>query len=100
MHEPKRQPEFYYIEVKPKEAYKAFRTYNVEDREGIDRVVGQRENGVWDTVKWLIRMDMAHIENGLLVADHPHASEVLERFVSEPKHIEGNLFEAAVIEPE
>ena len=85
---------FHYIEVRPVENYKAFRARAIGDTDGIERVVGQRADGVWETVKWLVGKTLAHVENGSLVADYAAAQELFDRFDSQPKHIEGNRFEA------
>ena len=90
----KNQGEFYYIEVRPIAEYKAFRTREVDDKDGIERVGGQRADGSWDTVKWLVSKELAHLENGRLAADHSDVKELFEKFDSEPKHIAGNRFEA------
>ncbi len=86
--------EFYHIEVRPKEEFVKFRTQDVGEKGGIERVGGQRENGSWDTVKWLVSKEMAHIENGKLVADHKDAKELFDELGSAPKHIEGDRFKA------
>ncbi len=90
----KHQGEFYYIEVRPKEEYKAFRTRAENEKNGIERVAGQRADGTWDTVKWLVSTALAHIENGRLVADHADAQELLDKLDAEPQHLEGNRFVA------
>lgn len=90
----KNQCEFYYIEVKPKEEYKTFRTQDVGKPDRIERVAGQRADGVWETVKWLVNKRLAHIENGTLVADERDAQELFDNFDAAPRHIEGNRFEA------
>jgi len=90
----KKQSGFFYIEVRPKDEYKTFRTRDAGEQDGIERVVGQREDGSWDTVKWLVSKEMAHVENGRLVADHLGAKELFNRLDSEPRHIEDNRFEA------
>ncbi len=86
--------DFYHIEVRPKQAYKTFRSRDVGEKTGIERVGGQREDGVWETVKWLVRKDLARVEGGRLVAECRAAQELFDRFASEPKHIEGTRFEA------
>ena len=88
--------EFYHIEVRPKEEFVKFRTQDVGEKGGLERVAGQRENGSWDTVKWLVSKEMAHVENGKLIAGHKDAKELFDDFGSEPKHIEGDRFEAKV----
>jgi hypothetical protein len=88
------QSEFYYIEVKSKTEYKTFRVYDVDENGGIERVDGQREDGTWETVKWLVNKKRAHVENGKLIADHPRAKELFEKLETEPIQIEGKLFKA------
>lgn len=90
-----KQGGFYYIEVKPIAEYKTFRTLrNTSEKDGIERVGGQREDGSWDTVKWLVNKEMAHVENGKLVADDPAVKELFDRLGSKPKQIEGVRFRA------
>ena len=86
--------DFFYIEVKSKEEFKTFRTQEVSGKNGIERVVGQREDGTWETVKWLVSKKMAHVENGKLVADDKDARELFDKLNHVPKHIEGDRFEA------
>ncbi len=86
--------DFYHIEVRLKEEFVTFRTQDVGKKNGIERVGGQRENGSWDTVKWLVSKEMAHVENDKLVADHKDAKELFDELGSMPKHIEGDRFEA------
>lgn len=90
----KNQGGFYYIEVRPKAVYKNFRAHCTDEKDGIERVAGQREDGTWETVTWLVSKEMAHIENGRLVADHPNAKELFDKLGAEPKQIEDNRFEA------
>ena len=73
---------------------KRFRTQDVGEKGGLERVGGQRKDGSWDTVKWLVSKEMAHIEKGKLVADHKDAKELFDALDSVPKHIEGDVFEA------
>lgn len=88
------QTGFYYIEVRSKEKYKTFRTRDAGEKDGIERVIGQREDGIWETVKWLLNKEMAHVENGRLVADHPNAKELFDCLDSAPIYVEGNRFKA------
>ena len=90
----KNQAGFYYIEIRLTAKYKTFRTQRAGEKDGIERVGGQRADGVWETVKWLVSREMAHVENGKLVADHSHAKELFDRLDAEPKFIEGNRFKA------
>lgn len=86
--------EFYHVEVRPKTEFTTFRTQDVGDRGGIERVAGKRTSGSWDTQKWLIAKTHAHIENGGLVADSKDAREVLDELGSAPKHLGGDRFKA------
>lgn len=86
--------EFYHIEVRPKGDFKTFRTQDVGEKGGIERVAGKRESGSWDTVKWLVSKEMAHVDGGILVADHEDAKNLFDDLGSAPKHLEGDRFEA------
>ena len=85
---------FYHIEIQSPEEFKTFRTQDVGEKGGLERVGGQRKDGSWDTVKWLVSKEMAHIEKSRLVADHKDAKELFDTLDSVPKHIEGDIFEA------
>ena len=87
--------EYYHIEVRPKSEFSLFRTQDVGARGGIQRVAGKRGSGSWDTQKWLIGKDEAHIEGGRLVPDTREAREVLKTLGSEPARISGDRFRAA-----
>jgi hypothetical protein len=86
--------EFFHIEVRPREEFKTFRTQDVGERGGIERVAGKRGSGSWDTQKWLISKQHAHLEHGRLVADTEDAREVLDELGSSPHHVGGDRFEA------
>ena len=86
--------EFYHVEVRPKTEFTTFRTQDVGDRGGIERVAGKRASGSWDTQKWLIAKTHAHVQNGRLVADSEDAREVLDELGSAPEHLGGDRFEA------
>src|SRR5262245_29802264 len=49
--------EYYHIEVRPKREFTTFRTQDVGEGGGIQRVAGKRGSGSWDTQKWLISKD-------------------------------------------
>jgi hypothetical protein len=86
--------EYYHIEVRPKEEFVSFRTHDIGEKGGIQRVGGKRSSGSWDDQKWLISKEHAHIENGKLVSDTQDAREALERLGSKPVHIRGDRFKA------
>jgi hypothetical protein len=87
--------DYYHIEVRPRAQFTTFRTQDVGRRGGIERVAGKRSTGSWDTQKWLIAKDHAHIEHGRLIADSSDAREVLQELGSAPEHIGGDRFKAA-----
>jgi len=86
------QGEYYHIEVRPKKQFVTFRTHDVGEKGGIQRVAGKRSSGSWDDQKWLISKEEAHVENDRLVPDTPEAREVLKALGSAPEHIKGDRF--------
>jgi hypothetical protein len=86
--------EFFHIEVRPREEFETFRTQDVGQRRGIERVAGKRATGSWDTQKWLISKEHAHIDDGKLVPDSEDAREVLNELGSSPERISGDRFQA------
>ena len=87
--------EYYHIEVRPSSEFTTFRTQDVGDKGGIERVAGKRSSGSWDTQKWLISKSHAHVEDGRIVADTSDAKEVLRDLGSEPRHVAGDKFRAS-----
>jgi hypothetical protein len=85
---------YYHVELRRSEDFATFRTQDVGEPGHIQRVAGKRGSGSWDTVKWLISKDDAHIENETLVPDSSEAKEVLAELGSRPVHLKGDLFEA------
>ena len=85
---------FFHIEVRPKIEFVTFRNQDVGARGGIERVAGRRENGSWDTQKWLVSKALAHVEDGSLVADTSAARKVLDMLGSRPRHLGGDRFKA------
>jgi hypothetical protein len=86
--------EFYHVEVRPKGEFTSFRTQDVGEKGGIERVAGHRESGSWDTQKWLISKEQAHIEGDKLVPDTNDARKLLESLGSVPVHVRGDRFKA------
>ena len=86
---------FFHIEIRPKDAFARFRVQDVGSRGGAERVAGQRSNGSWDTVKWLIEKTHAHVEGRTLVADTDEARKVLRSLGSPPVRVSGDRFRAA-----
>ena len=86
--------EFFHIQVRPKTEFVAFRNQDVGARGGVERVAGRRDNGSWDTQKWLISKAQAHLERGTLIADSSEARKVLDMLGSRPRHLGGDRFMA------
>jgi hypothetical protein len=86
--------DFYHIEVRRKSEFTTFRTHDVGERGGIERVAGKRSSGSWDTQKWLISKQHAHVEGTKLVADTEQARKVLDSLGSPPAHIDADRFRA------
>jgi len=86
--------DYYHVAVRDDSGFKTFRTHDVGDSGRVQRVAGQRKSGSWDTVKWLIPKDEAHVENGYLQGDTADVRKVLDRLGSKPRHQEGDRFKA------
>ena len=85
---------FFHIQVRPKSQFARFRVQDIGARGGIERVSGQRGNGSWDTVKWLVEKTHAHIHGGRLIADSAEARKLLRSLGSAPVHTTGDRFRA------
>ena len=53
---------FFHIQVRPRTEFVSFRNQDVGSRGGIERVAGRRANGSWDTQKWLVGKNEAHLD--------------------------------------
>ncbi len=69
--------DYFHIEVRDKEQFTTFRTHDVGEPGGIQRVAGKRSSGSWDDQKWLIGKEQAHIDKGKLIPDTEDARAVL-----------------------
>lgn len=85
---------YYHVGVRPKRDFVTFRTQDVGEAGHIQRVAGKRSSGSWDTVKWLISKEDAHIEHEELVPDSDEARKILAELGSQPVHLKGDVFEA------
>jgi hypothetical protein len=83
--------DYYHVEVRPKSEFVSFRTQDVGQPGHIQRVAGKRSSGSWNTVKWLISKEDAHVQDGKLVPDTQDAQGVLEKLGSQPVHLLGAL---------
>ena len=85
---------YYRIVVRPKEQFTSFRTQDVGDPGGLQRITGRRSSGSWATQAWLISKEYAHIEGGELVADNEETKELLKSLGSQTVHEKGDIFTA------
>lgn len=85
---------FYHIEVRPKGSFSRFRTQDVGEPGGVERVAGRTPAGHWHTQKWLISKRDAHVEGGHLVGDTPEARALLAELGSAPRLIGADRFVA------
>jgi hypothetical protein len=85
---------YYRITVRDKYQFSSFKTDDVGDKGGIQRIAGHRPSGSWDTQAWLISKDRAKKVNKTLEAKDKDVQEVLDQLGSKPKHIKGDIFEA------
>lgn len=85
---------YYHVAVRRKADFVMFRTQDVGEPGHLQRVAGKRRSGSWDTVKWLIGKEDAHIEGEKLVPDTKAAKQVIATLGSKPVHVKGDVFEA------
>jgi hypothetical protein len=85
---------FFHIVVRPNSQFVRFRVQDIGGRGGVERVAGQRANGTWDTVKWLVEKTHAHAHGDTLVADSAEARKLLRTLSSAPVRVGGDRFRA------
>jgi hypothetical protein len=85
---------FFHVEVRPARNFISFRVQNLGGNGGIERVAGRRASGSWDTQKWLISKDKAHVVRGVLVPDTADTRELLGSLGSAARHVSGHRFKA------
>ncbi len=86
--------DYFHVEIRNKYEFELFRTQDVGEPGGIQRVAGRRSDGSWDTLKWLIGKDLAHVSQGRLVPDSDDARALLQQLGNEPVHVKGDIFRA------
>src|SRR5437868_1126311 len=79
--------DYYHVTVRPKGEFTTFRTQDVGEPGHVQRVAGKRGSGSWDTQKWLISKEDAHVEGGKLLPDTEEAKETLSKLGSKPVHV-------------
>lgn len=86
---------FYRVEVRPKSEFVSFRIQDVGKKGGLERLVGRRTSGSWDTHTWLVGKDVAHVTaDNKLIIDDPKAQSLLKQISGEITHVKGDIFKA------
>jgi hypothetical protein len=86
--------DYYHVEVRPKAGFVTFRTQDVGKRGHIQRVAGKKSTGTWETVKWLIGKEDAHVRGDKLVPDTKGAKDLIKELGAQPVHVSGDRFKA------
>lgn len=90
----KGEGEYFRITIRDKRQFSSFKTHDVGDKGGIQRIAGRRKSGSWDTQAWLISKDKAQPWGQSLKAKDDETKEVLDRLGSKPRHITGDIYSA------
>lgn len=86
---------FYQIEVRPKNEFITFKTQDVGEKSGLERIAGKRQSGSWDTVTWLVAKGDAHVnDHDQLVVDDPRAKTALKQIRGPIIRKKGDVFSA------
>jgi len=86
--------DFFRVIVRDKNQFTSFKTHDVGDKGGIERIAGHRQSGSWDTQAWLISKNRATKIGNTLKAKDDYVQKVLNELGSTPKYIKGDIFEA------
>lgn len=86
--------DYYRIVVRPKYQFTSFRTQDVGEPGGLQRIAGHRRSGSWSTQAWLVSKDYAHVKGDELIPDKKDAKELFEKLGSKPEHEKGDIFSA------
>ena len=90
----KGEGDYYRIIVRDKDQFSSFKTHDVGDKGGIQRIAGHRPSGSWDTQAWLISKDIVKKVGNTLEASNKDVKNLLKELGSKPKHLKGDIFEA------
>lgn len=86
--------EYFRITIRRKEQFKSFKTHDVGEKGGIQRVAGRRSSGSWDTQAWLVSKDKAQPWGQSLKANDEETQDLFDKFGSKPRHITGDIYSA------
>jgi hypothetical protein len=85
---------YYRIVVRPKEQFTSFRTQDIGNPGGLQRLAGRRSSGSWATQAWLVNKDSAHVEGKKLIADNKDVQDLIRQLGSQPILEKGDIFTA------
>ncbi len=85
---------FYRIEVRPKSDFKTFRTQDVGEKGGLERIAGKRATGSWATATWLISKDKATVKGGKLLITDTKDKTLLKSLRGPILHVKGDIFKS------
>gem|GEM_PF-190432 len=85
---------FYRIEIRPKSGFVTFRTQDVGEKGGLERIAGKRRSGSWDTATWLVEKGDAHVSGDKLVIDDAKAKTLMKQIRGPIVHKKGDVFTA------
>jgi hypothetical protein len=85
---------FFHVELRPSHSFIGFRVQDVGRPGGVERVAGLRNDGRWQTVKWLIAKSDAHVEDGILVGDTAETRKLLSGLGSSATLVRNDRFRA------
>lgn len=87
---------FYRIEIRPKSSLTSFRTQDVGEKGGLERLAGRRSSGSWATVSWLISKEKARVDakGELVVVDKKDKAALAKAVRGKITQIKGDVFTA------
>ena len=85
---------YYRIEIREKSQFSSFRTQDVGERGGIQRIAGHRPSGSWDTQAWLIEKPLANIVGDTLKTGPKVVQEVFNSLGSRQNLVKEEIFQA------
>lgn len=87
--------DFYHIEIRPKAQFTSFRTQDVWEKGGLERVAWRRPSGSRDTATRLVSKEVAHMTaDHKLIIDETKARSVLDDISGEITRVKGDTFKA------
>ncbi|HWH07421.1 MAG TPA: hypothetical protein VNU47_02785 [Candidatus Paceibacterota bacterium] len=87
---------FYRIEVRSKGQFTSFRTQDVGEKGGLERVAGRRSSGSWATATWLVSKEHAHVntKGELVIDDKKERASLAKALRGKIMHVKGDIFTA------